>query len=113
MKKLYRVKKNRDIEKILKARLVKRTQYFKVYKKQNPNQLHFRFAVSVSKKTGNAVLRNKMKRRLRMIISTLKIKNGFDIFIIVNQEAASLNFEILSQELIKALKLSNLLEVKE
>jgi ribonuclease P protein component len=36
-----------------------------------------RFAFVVSKKIGNAVVRNKTKRRLRAIVRNLKLKNGW------------------------------------
>jgi ribonuclease P protein component len=40
-----------------------------------------RFAFVVSKKVGNAVIRNKIKRRLRAIARGLDIKNGTFLFL--------------------------------
>ena len=62
MKKEYRVKKGSEIESIMKKRLSTGNRYFVVYKKENHENTHFRTAISVSKKFGNAVKRNKIKK---------------------------------------------------
>ena len=99
MKKALRIKSTRDIEAVLKGRDVVRNNHFKVYKRKNHGQRHFRVAFSVPKKYGNAVERNTMKRRLRMIVSSLNIKNPFDIFIIVNPHAKGIDYETITKEI--------------
>lgn len=99
VKKALRIKSTRDIEAVLKGRDVVRNNHFKVYKRKNHGQRHFRVAFSVPKKYGNAVERNKMKRRLRMIVSSLNIQTPFDIFIIVNPNAKGIHYERITKEI--------------
>jgi ribonuclease P protein component len=92
MKKEYRVKSTDEIESIIKKRQSKGNKYFVLYKNENHDNKHFRFAVSVSKKFGNAVKRNKIKRQVREIISKKDIIDHYDIFIVVKNGANSLTF---------------------
>ena len=92
MKKEYRVKKSSEIEMIIKRRQSRGNKHFVLYKYENHEISHFRFAVSVPKKFGNAVQRNKMKRRIREIISEMNIVDHFDIFIVVKKDANLLSF---------------------
>ena len=99
MKKEYRVKKGSEIESIIKHRQSVGNKYFVVYTKKNHDQSHFRFAVSVPKKFGNAVLRNKMKRRVREIIAGLDVVDVVDIFIVVKATANELSFQDIASML--------------
>lgn len=65
MKKEYRIKRNEDFQKIIKDKKSVSNAKFVVYYKDNDN--HLRVGFSVSKKLGNAVVRNKTKRQLRMM----------------------------------------------
>ncbi len=104
VKKAFRIKSTRDIEAVLKGRDVVRNNHFKVYKRKNHGQRHFRVAFSVPKKYGNAVERNKMKRRLRMIVSSLNIQTPFDVFIIVNPNTKGMSYDTIAKELTQLLK---------
>ena len=92
MKKEYRVKNSSEIEMIIKKRQSRGNRYFVLYKAENHEIPHFRYAVSVSKKFGNAVKRNQIKRRVREIVANSNIMNHYDIFIVVKNDANSLNF---------------------
>jgi ribonuclease P protein component len=57
--------------------------------KIRPNQLEFtRFGVSVSKRIGNAVVRNRVKRVLREILRLTDLKPGWDIVVIARNPAS-------------------------
>ena len=99
MKKAFRIKKSSEIEAVMKAQNVSRNRYLRVYKKENHDNLHFRFALSVPKRFGNAVERNKIKRRLRMIVSQQSIKGTDDFFIVVQPNVKHLSFKELTQNL--------------
>ena len=58
-----------------------------------PNGLdHSRFGFVVSKRIGNAVTRNLVKRRLREVIRHYKVKDGWDAVFIARRGAASAEF---------------------
>lgn len=109
MKKEYRVKKSSEIEMIIKKRQSKGNRYFVLYKNENHEVPHFRFAVSVSKKFGNAVKRNQMKRRVREIVANSDINNQYDLFIVVKNDAKSLDFKEIKSSLELLMKKQNVL----
>ena len=99
MKKEYRVKKSSDIEMIIKKRQSRANGHFVLYKKENHENNHFRFAVSVSKKYGNAVKRNRIKRQVREIISKIDVLPKYDIFIVVKSNIPQLTYAQLEASL--------------
>jgi len=101
MDKSYHVRKNDDIERIIKRKDTVGDAYFVVYKLENPDVPHLRFAVSVPKKYGNAVARNRIRRRIREIVAHAGLKDAFDYFIVVKPAAAPLTFAELSADLHK------------
>jgi ribonuclease P protein component len=66
-----------------------------------PNN-ELKFAFVVSKKIGNAVIRNKTKRRLRAICRDLRLKNGWFLFL-AKPSIKDINFQTLQNEIDKCL----------
>ena len=101
MKKEYRVKKNEEIKEILDEKHYYSNKYFTVYKKHNLKTTHFRYAISIGKKLGHAVMRNRIKRQIVSIIDNSNIDNTLpeDIFIIVRPTILSINYEEMRKEL--------------
>lgn len=62
-----------------------------------------RFGISVSKKLGNAVFRNKYKRKIRTIVDNYKKEylNNKDYIIILRKEALSRNFKELNEDFLE------------
>ena len=64
------------------------------------------FGISIPKKIGNAVIRNKNKRQIKNIIDNNKnnIQNGYNYVIIIRKEILSLSYQEKEQELINLFK---------
>ncbi len=103
LKKKYRVKRSDEIKALLDAQNVRKNAFFSVYTKKN-SLPHFRYAISVPQKAGKAVVRNKIKRRVRHIIADCGIEKPVDIFIIVRPKAAQVSFSELKTQIEKLLK---------
>ena len=76
------------------------SEHFVVISKQNGLGIT-RFGVSVSKKTGNAVKRNRVKRLLREFFRLRRshFPNGHDIVIVAKKTSNSLDFWQVEEEL--------------
>lgn len=68
-----------------------------------------RYGFSVSRKVGNAVTRNKLKRRLREIIRVTPLKTGYDLVFIVRPAASATSFWEMRQAVMELLSRSRLL----
>ncbi len=51
-----------------------------------------RFGFSVSKRVGGAVVRNRVKRRLKEIARRLPVKDGWDMVVVARPTAADADF---------------------
>ena len=66
--------------------------------KAKPNHLEFsRYGISVSKRVGKAVIRNRVKRILREILRLSKLAPGWDIILIARSPAAVSNYTQLQK----------------
>ncbi len=91
MKKLYIVKNQYDFDRIINKNNSIKNKSFIIYKENN-NLPYSRFGISVGKKLGNAVYRNKMKRKIRAIIDHLnKEKITTNDYIIILRKYAKDN----------------------
>ena len=109
MKKEYRVKKGSEIEMIMKNKQSTGNRFFVVYKKENHENTHFRTAISVSKKFGNAVKRNKIKRQVRAIVSNLDVSPKNDLFIVIKNNANTLEFDEIKKHVTNLIQKQNIL----
>lgn len=109
MKKQYRVKKSKEIEQILKNKKYSSSPYFTIYKKEQSETNHFRYAMSVSKKIGNAVVRNRLKRQIRAIMRDYDIISNVDIFIIARNKILSIDYHQMKSDIERLLKKQKLI----
>jgi ribonuclease P protein component len=56
-----------------------------------------RFGFTVSRRVGKAVVRNRVKRRLREIVRKLPVKAGWDVVLIARIPAATADYTALSR----------------
>ena len=87
---------------------------FVVYQLDKEEQPNFRIGLSVSKKIGNAVVRNRIKRMIRQSITELKdeIDSGKDFVIIARKPCAEMTYEELKKSLIHVFKRSGMKRIK-
>ena len=69
-----------------------------------------RIGFSVGKRLGGAVVRNQVKRRLRMIVRELPWRAGLDIVVLAQPPAAIASFEALSIALARTSEQARILE---
>lgn len=99
MKKKYVVKSTRDFQDIIKTGSYKKNKSFVIHYKKN--ELPYdRYGISVSKKLGNAVFRNKYKRKIRAIADNYKklYINKEDYIIILRRTALDKSFAELEKD---------------
>ncbi len=98
MKKKNIIKESFEFDRIIKNNKSQKYKDYIIYIEYNNNE-DYHFGLSVGKKVGNAVIRNKVKRQLKSIIDKNKYKNGFNCIIIVRKEILSKTFNEMSEDL--------------
>lgn len=108
MKKNYIIKKSKDFTNIIKKSKYYKKRAFTIYIKDNDLD-HSRFGISVTTNSGNAVIRNKIKRQMRMIINESKkdYKKNLDYIIIVKKPFISYSYQEMKEDYEKAIKSIN------
>ena len=107
MKKLNIIKESKDFDKILKKKNQFTSKFTYIY--INENDLNkYRFGICVSKKLGKAVIRNKIKRRIKDIIDKSKLQfNNKDYIIILKKSAKDAKYLELKEDIISLLEKIN------
>lgn len=106
MEKSYRIKKNEDFQLIYRKGKSVANRQFVVYRLDN-QVTHFRLGISVSKKIGNAVHRNRIKRAIRE--SFTKHKRDIvaaDFIVIARQPADQMSVEEINKSLEHVMKIA-------
>lgn len=93
MKKAFRVLKNYEFSSIIQNRQFVKSSSFVCYFQKRKEE-HARIGISVGKKIGNAVCRNKVKRQVRSIVDEVySFNEGYDLIIIVRPSYMLKSFE--------------------
>lgn len=71
-------------------------------------QTHFGFIAT--RRIGNAVTRNRLRRRLREILRVSSVKSGWDLVFIIRKRSVDASFKSLERAVYNLLRRSNLLE---
>ena len=109
MKKNFRVKREKDFKAIFTDGTSLANRKFVVYQLENQKS-HFRVGLSVSKKLGNAVTRNQIKRRIRHILLSAReqLADNVDFVVIARKGVEGLDYAEMEKNLLHVLKLSKI-----
>ncbi|MGT2865538.1 ribonuclease P protein component [Streptococcus fryi] len=108
MKKSYRVKRDKDFQAIFEKGTSVANRRFVVYSLEKV-QPHYRVGLSVSKKLGNAVTRNAIKRKIRHCLMALGDDLvACDFVVIARKGVETLDYQDIKTNLIHVLKLGNI-----
>lgn len=106
------LKKNREFKKVYENGRSYATRNLVIYLLNYEKGKKNRYGLSVSKKIGNAVTRNKLKRRLREIIRDCEKEyefKGYDIIFIARKAVVNLNYHQLKKDVKKLYKKMDLI----
>ena len=104
MKKIDIIKSSDEFTEIINTGKSKKSKYYSIYYRKN--NASNRYGITIPKKLGVAVLRNKTKRRVKNIIDHNKntMQNGYDYVIIVKKGILDLTYIDMEKELLKLIQ---------
>ena len=94
-----RIKKYSEFQKVIEEGEVKKTCFFVSYATSN-DLGYSRFGISVPKKTGNAVIRNRIKRQVRSAIGqSTTFEKSIDMVLIIRKNYDTNSFDQILSEI--------------
>ncbi len=107
MKKIEIIKSSREYTEIINTNIYIRSKYFNIYYRKTGDEN--KYGITIPKKTGTAVIRNKIKRRVKNIIDNNKniVQKGYDYVIIVKKGIVDLTYQDMEKELLKLLSMGD------
>ena len=107
MKKIEIIKSSREYTEIINTNIYRRSKYFSIYYRKTGDEN--KYGITIPKKTGTAVIRNKIKRRVKNIIDNNKkvVHNGYDCVIIIKKGIIELTYKEMEKELLKLLSMGD------
>lgn len=97
-----RLKKNWEFQLVYKKGRSYVGRYAVLYLKEN-GQEYTRFGFTVSKKIGNAVVRNSIKRKMREIcrLNIDNFSSGYDLIFVARKKIKGIRYSLVEQEIVK------------
>ena len=114
MKKAFRIKKNEEFSKVFNEGKSVANRQFVLYELKKEGQTHFRIGLSVSKRIGNAVVRNRIKRLIREWFQqhTEKLLQDRDYVIIARKPTAEMDYTEVEKSLLHVAKRAGVLGIE-
>ncbi len=97
------LRKSEDFSNIISTGKNIKNKYFSLYYKESASTL---YGITVPKKVGIAVIRNKLKRQTKNIISNNEkyIQSNYNYVIIIKEPALNLDYDGLQENLLELIK---------
>ena len=97
------LRKSEDFSSIISNKQSYKNKYFSIYYKESNTTL---YGITVPKKVGKAVIRNKLKRQVKNIISNNEkyIQHNYNYVIIIKEPSLKLDYEVLTNNLLDLMK---------
>nr|WP_054636245.1 ribonuclease P protein component [Thalassobacillus sp. C254] len=104
-------KKNEEFSAVFQKGTSFANRQLVIYVMDKPGQEHFRVGLTVSKKVGNAVTRNRIKRHLRELVREFKddMLQEKDYVIIARNPVANMDYHEIKKSLIHVMKRGKIL----
>lgn len=102
MNKQYILKKNHDIDSLVRLKQSVGNTYYAIYYRKSES---LRVVVSVSKKLGKAVVRNYQKRVMKEILrNNIELIPSVDMLLVIKFNSLNLTYKEKENEIIKLIK---------
>ena len=111
MKKINILKESKEFDRIINNIKPYKYKDYIIFIERDTNDI-YKFGISVGKKVGKAVIRNKIKRRIKTIIDKKDYQNNFNCIIIVGRGINEKSFSKIEDNLMYALKNLNIIKEK-
>lgn len=111
MDRCNRLRTNEDFLKVYRGGKNYWNRNLTIYVRKN-NLNYSRFGYSITKKIGNSVVRNKVRRRMQEIVRLNfdGIKSGYDIVVIPKKNTVDIKYKELERAMLHLFKMSRLLK---
>lgn len=114
MKKRERIKKNKEFSYVFERGRSVANRQFVLYVCPKEGQTHFRLGLSVNKRIGNAVTRNRVKRYIREVFHEMRdfLEQNNDYVVIARVPTATMNFSEVRSSLLHVMNKARVIKKK-
>lgn len=111
MDKIYRLRNNMEFKKVYKGGKNYWNRNLILYVRKN-NTENSRVGYSITKKIGNSVVRNKVRRRMKEIyrLNFNNVKDGYDLIFIPKRNVVDISYKEIESAMLHILSLSKVLK---
>ncbi|MNI13386.1 Ribonuclease P protein component [compost metagenome] len=110
VEKTYRLTKREDFNKVYRYGKSMANQQFVLYYMPQPKLEQFRLGVSVSKKVGNAVVRNRLRRMMKEIVRLNKDRMTlqYDYILIARKPVLEMDYQAMEKSIFHVIRKASL-----